>query len=50
MTTTTLTPTDMQAPKEHRHFLRDTVGWNRRATIYYSTVAAICIVLGRVHP
>lgn len=51
MTTTTLTrPIEMPAKPQHRHFLRDTIGWNRKATVYYSAVAVICVLLEKVHP
>jgi hypothetical protein len=40
----------MPPKKAPRHFLRDTVGWNRKATIYWSVVGAICLLLEKVHP
>jgi hypothetical protein len=53
MTTTTLTRTrEVAVPPKvpHRHFMRDTIGWNRRATIYFSAVGVVCLLLERVHP
>lgn len=51
MTTTmlTLTKERAMAPKPRRT-VREVIGWNRRATIYWSVVGVVCVLLGRVHP
>lgn len=51
MTTTTLTNREECAmpPRAHRS-VREIVGWNRRAAIYWAGVGMICLILEKIHP
>lgn len=53
MTTTTLTLTKeraVPAARSNRRSVREFVGWNHRATVYWAVVGAACLVLTKVHP